>query len=136
MAEIMLQLGAFQFSVDNAAYQTLTRSSNYNWSPQSRIGTADALQFTGLGRDSIGLRGIVYPEYKGGDGQIDLMRLQALVGVPLPLVSGQGRVLGLWVMEGVRETQAVFGFGGLPRRQEFDLRLRRYDGGLRDLLPF
>ncbi|MFB9149514.1 phage tail protein [Roseovarius ramblicola] len=136
MADVMLQLGAFQFGVDSAAYQSLSRTATYKWAAQSRVGTADALQFTGLGRESIDLRGVIYPEYRGGDGQPGLMRLQALLGVPLPLVSGQGRVLGLWVVEGVREAQAVFRGDGAPRRQEFDLRLRRYDGGLRALLPF
>lgn len=136
MADVMLQLGFFQFGVDTAAYASLARASSYRWAAQGRIGTADALQFVGLGSESIDLRGVIYPDYRGGDGQVDNMRLQALLGVPLPLVTGRGRVLGLWVTEGVREIQSVMARGGDPRRQEFDMRLRRFDGGLRALLPF
>jgi phage protein U len=136
MADVMLQLGLFQFGIDTAAYQELSRSAVYTWAAQSRVGAADALQFTGIGRESIDLRGVIYPEYKGGTDQVTRMRLQAVLGVPLPLVSGRGRVFGLWVIEGVRESQAVFRGEGEARRQEFDLRLRRYDGGLRALLPF
>jgi hypothetical protein len=136
MADVMLQLGFYQFSVDSAAYQELTRSAEYRWAAQERIGATDALQFTGYGSETIQLRGVIYPFHKGGLGQLDSMRRQAALGLPLPLVSGQGSILGLWVVEAVREGQRIFAPGGAPRRQEFDLQLRRYDGGLRALLPF
>lgn len=136
MADVMLQLGGYQFSVDSAAYQELSREAEYRWAAQERIGASDALQFTGYGRETIQLRGVIYPFHKGGLGQLDGMRRQASLGLPLPLISGQGSILGLWVVEAVREGQRVFARGGAPRRQEFDLRMRRYDGGLRGLLPF
>jgi phage protein U len=136
MGKTMMQLGGYQFSIDNAAYQELTRSSEYRWAAQTRVGTTDALQFIGTAGDTIELRGTIYPYYKGGIGQIDSMRTQASIGWPLPLVSGQGKVLGLWVVEAIREGQAVFDQSGIPRRQEFEIRLRRYDGGLRAILPF
>jgi len=136
MADVMMQLGGFQFSIDRAAYQELSRSAEYRWAEQARIGAADALQFTGYGAEEISLRGVIYPEYKGGTGQVAVMRTQASLGVPLPLISGGGGVFGLWVIMGVREGQRIFARGGAPRRQEFELRLRRYDGGLRGLLPF
>lgn len=127
MADVMLQLGGYQFSVDNAAYQELSRSTEYRWAAQQRVGATDALQFTGYGQETIQLQGIVYPYYRGGLDQVDQMRRTAKAGNPLPLVSGQGRVLGLWVIESIREGQRTFARGGIPRRQEFDLRLRRYD---------
>jgi len=136
MADRMMQLGFFQFSIDTAAYQELTRSAEYRWAAQSRVGAVDALQFTGYGAEEIQLRGVILPEYRGGTGQIGKMRTQASLGFPLPLISGGGRVFGLWVILGVREGQRVFARGGAPRRQDFEIRLRRYDGGLRGLLPF
>ena len=136
MADVMLQLGFYQFSVDSAAYQELSRSAEYRWAAQERIGATDALQFTGFGPETIELSGVIYPFHKGGFGQLDRLRTQASLGFPLPLISGQGRVLGLWVVEAVSEGQRVFARSGAPRRQDFDIRLRRYDGGLRALLPF
>lgn len=108
MAEVMMQLGFFQFSLDNAAYQRLSRSAEYRWARQARIGTNDALQFTGLGPETVELEGVIYPHFRGGLKQIDKMRTQASLGLPLPLVSGIGKVLGLWVVEGVTEGQEVF----------------------------
>jgi hypothetical protein len=132
----MLQLGSYQFSIDNAAYQTLQRSTEYRWAAQERIGAADALQFTGFGSDTITLQGVIYPHFRGGLGQVDKMRLTASLGFPLPLVAGTGRVLGVWVIEGVREGQRTFATQGAPLRQDFTISIRRYDGGLRSLLPF
>lgn len=133
---VMMQLGLFQFSISTAAYQELRRSAEYRWAAQQRVGVSDALQFTGYGAETIDLRGVIYPSYRGGTGQVALMRTQASLGAPLPLVSAGGGILGLWVIEGVSEGQSVFRRHGEARRQEFDLRLRRYDGGLRALIPF
>jgi len=136
MSNVMMQLGFYQFSINSAAYQEFQRSTEYRWAAQERVGAHDALQFTGFGSDSIDVRGVIYPFYKGGLGQLDRMRLQASLGFPLPLVSGHGRVLGLWVVEGVTEGQRVFARDGVPMRQEFEIKMRRFDGGLRSLLPF
>ncbi|WP_299298127.1 phage tail protein [uncultured Tateyamaria sp.] len=136
MAEVMMQLGFFQFSIDDAAYQRLNRSTEYRWARQARIGTNDALQFTGLGPDTIELEGVIYPHFRGGLKQVDKMRTQASLGLPLPLVSGIGKVLGLWVVEAISEGQEIMAAQGVPYKQEFTMRMAKYDGGLRSLLRF
>lgn len=134
MSEVMMQFGAFQFGLDTAAYQRLSRSSEYRWSRQPRLGSNDALQFAGIGADSVEIEGVIYPHFKGGIGQITKLRRQAELGVPMPLVSGTGKVLGLWVAEAVSEGQEVFAAQGIPHKQTFTMRISRYDGGLRSLL--
>ena len=134
MADVMMQIGRYQFSIDSAAYQSLSRSTEYRWARQTQIGANDALQFTGYGPDTIEVAGVIYPHHLGGLGQIDDMRRQAGLGIPWPLVSGLGRVMGLWVIEALTEGQAIFDVRGIPRRQEFTMRMARYDGGLRSLL--
>ncbi|MBY6056747.1 phage tail protein [Leisingera daeponensis] len=136
MAGRMMQLGAYQFSLDDAAYQRLYRSTEYRWGAIERMGKNDALQFTGLGADSMTLQGTIYPHFKGGLGQVDKMRLSGSLGLPLPLIAGTGKVLGLWVIERVGESQRTFAEQGAPLRQDFTISIRRYDGGLRSLLPF
>lgn len=136
MARIMMRLGLFKFSLGTAAYQELNRSAQYTWARQSRIGTNDALQFTGIGPETVDLRGAIFPLFKGGEGQVAKLRLQASIGIPLPLIDGRGRVWGLWCVEQVGERQSVFLDTGAAKKIEFDLRLTRYDGGLRALLPF
>ena len=138
MSDAMLQLGLYQFSLNDAAYQRLERSAEYRWARLERIGSNDALQFTGQGPEAIELEGVIYPHFRGGLDQVKEMRLQASVGVPLPLVSGRGSFLGLWCIESVTEGETVFARQGVPQRIEFSLRIARYDGGLRSLLrvPF
>lgn len=136
MADVMMQLGGFQFGINSAAYQRLTRSNEYRWARQSRIGAHDALQSTGYGPEAIDLEGVIYPEFRGGYGQLDRLRRRAGLGLPLLLVSGRGKVLGLWVLTAISEGQERFAKSGAPRRQDFSLRIERYDGGLRSLLRF
>ena len=134
MAEVMLQHGFYQFAISSAAYQRFGRSAEYRWARQTRIGSNDALQFTGTGPETIELEGVIHPHFKGGLDQINKMRTQAGFGVPLPLVSGLGRVLGIWAVESVTEEQSTFAGRGVPHKQEFTMRLTRYDGGIRSFL--
>lgn len=136
MSGKMLQLGGYQFSIENAAYQRFFRSSEYRWANIERVGKNDALQFTGMGADTISLQGAIYPHFRGGLGQVDKMRRTAEIGIPLPLVAGTGKVLGIWVITRVGEGQRTFAEQGAPLRQDFFISMRRYDGGLRSLLPF
>ncbi len=126
MAEIMMQLGDFQFGLDTAAYQEFQRTTAYNWASQARFGMDDALQSTGPGADTISLPGIIYPQFRGGLGQIDDMRAQAGKFIQQPMIDGRGTMLGDWVIEGIEERGAVFGPAGVALRQEFTIRLRRF----------
>ena len=95
-APVMMQLGAFQFGINTAAYQGLSRSDEWRWPGQERFGQAPALQHTGPGATTITLDGILYPEWRAGLGQLDAMRAEAGKGKPLVLVDGRGQALGMW----------------------------------------
>lgn len=125
MAEIMMQLGSFQFGLSTAAHQELTRSTAYTWAAQARFGQDDALQDTGPGADNMTLQGVVYPEFRGGTGQLDSLRDLAGQRKPLRLVDGLGRMRGEWVIEKVDERASIFAQRGVARRQEFTVNLRR-----------
>lgn len=123
---IMMILGSFRFSIDTAAYQELTRDTEFRWVAQDVFGVRPRLQYTGPGADSITLQGTVYPEYRGGLEQINIMRSVADQGKPQRMIDGKGRVLGQWVIEKVQEKQPIFAAGGVPRRQDFTLQLKRF----------
>ena len=134
-APIMMQLGAFQFGINTAAYQGLSRSDEWRWPDQGRFGQAPALQYTGPGATTITLDGILYPEWRGGLGQLDAMRAEAGKGRPLVLVDGRGQALGMWVIERVDETQGTFAAGGVARRIEFTLQLKRFSARVTGPVP-
>lgn len=129
-AFIMLRLGSFSFSINTAAYSELKRASEYKWAAQERFGQQDALQFTGPGQDSITLNGVVLTAFRGGTGQVQILRAVAAQGRPQMLISGLGDILGMWVIESVEEGQGVFAAAGIPRRQEFSVKLRKYSDGI------
>ena len=123
---VMMQLGSFQFGINTAAYQTLTRSTEWRWPSQDRFGKPPVLQHVGPGGDSITLPGVIYPEWRGGFGQVEQMRAMAGQGEPLQLIDGTGSSFGRWAIERIEEKQSVFADAGAPRKIEFTLQLRRY----------
>lgn len=132
---VMMQLGTFQFGINTAAYQGLSRSDEWRWPDQERFGQAPALQYTGPGATTITLDGILYPEWRGGLGQLDAMRAEAGKGKPLVLVDGRGQALGMWVIERVDESQSIFAAGGVARRVEFTLQLKRFSARVAGPVP-
>ena len=125
-AEHMMALGEYRFSLSTAAYQEFSHSAEYRWAAQDRIGRLPARQYVGPGAETISLRGLIYPHFRGGLGQLGRMRNEAGRGEPLDMTEGNGRVWGLWVIIRVEETRRVFEADGVPRQIEFRLELARY----------
>lgn len=130
----MLLFGDFMFSLNSAAPQEINRSTSYNWPAQERVGQLAALQYTGPGEDTFELPGVIYPSYRGGLAQMDMLRMQAATGLPQYLIDGQGNVYGRYVLERVEERRSVFSPLGIPLKIEFSLYLKKFDGQQSNLL--
>lgn len=123
---VMMALGAFRFGVNRANYQEFTRSAAWRWEAQERLGRRPALQYLGPGSDEITLQGVIYPHFKGGLRQVEMMRLIANQGSPLILVDGLGWVWERWVITAIEETKTMFLADGAPRKIEFTMTLMAY----------
>ncbi|GIX31356.1 MAG: tail assembly protein [Porticoccaceae bacterium] len=137
MSDVLMTLGdgaaTFRFAIDTAAYQWLTRRTEWRWPAQDRLWNDPARQFTGKGTDEITLEGVILPAFRGGLGQVKAMRELADVALrdgsaarPLTLVTGYGEVLGEWVITSIEEDQPVIGERGTPLEQRFRLTLAAY----------
>jgi len=126
MSETMMALGQFRFSMNTAAYQSLKHSQSYRWVSQERIQRRPALQYVGLGSETLSLSGDIYPHYRGGLGQIKAMRELGGKGIPLILVDGTGLVWGQWSIIQIDEDQSFFHSNGQPLKQRFQLQLNHY----------
>jgi phage protein U len=126
MIGVMMQIGAFKFSLSTAAYQVFTRSTNYRWQGQERFGKIPAQQYTGPGEESITLSGDIYPSFSGGTGQLNSMRSVANSGKPLQLVDGQGYVWGKWIINSIEEAREIFFDNGTARKQQFTMKITQY----------
>ncbi|WP_453971096.1 phage tail protein [Amorphus sp. MBR-141] len=121
-----MALGDYRFSVEAGGLQKIRRRTRWRWPSQDRIGMAPARQFVGPGEEEISIDVTIFPQYRGGVGQVAQMRAQAGLGVPMILVDGTGVFWGRYVIERVGEERGVFFGNGAPRKIEFDLDLARY----------
>lgn len=126
MADTMMTLGSFQFSIDTAAFDDLKRVTTYRWKQQERLGREPANQFIGIGNDKFTINGTIYPAYRGGLGQINQMREAAALGEEQQLIDGTGNVIGPFVITSITEVQTVFASEGVPLKQEFTMELAQY----------
>lgn len=55
-------LGDFQFSLKSLSPNSLTRTTEYNWSDAERIGDLPNLQNLGISKDQIEIEGVFYPK--------------------------------------------------------------------------
>lgn len=115
-------LGMFPFSIPTATYQQLQRSTNWRHPSNSRVGDMPAYQFLGRGEDTITLEGSIVPEF-GSQMSITALRTMGDTGKAFPLISGKGKVFGLYLINDLQETQTIFFKNGLPRKIEFSLKL-------------
>ena len=125
-AMVMMALGAFRFGVNQAQYQSFTRTAAFRWAKADRLGRAPASQYLGPDAEEIGFDGVIYPHFKGGLRQAELMRAVAGTGVPLMLVDGLGWVWRRWCIIEVSETRSLMLADGAPRKIEFAARLQAY----------
>jgi phage protein U len=124
-SEVMMQLGSFAFTIATAAFDSLKRSTAYNWASQSRFGKGPFRQYVGKGDDSITLDGTIFTE-RAGLQQINNLRSLAGQEKPHVLVDQFGHNLGYWCIESIDETQTNFFADGSPRKQAFSMKLVAY----------
>jgi len=127
---VMMALGAFRFGMNSADYQTFSRTAGFRWAKQDRLGRTPALQYLGPDTEEITLEGVIYPHFKGGLRQVELMRRIARTGVPLMLVDGLGFAWQRWCIVEVTERRSYLMADGAPRKIEFSVRLQSYGSDL------
>jgi phage protein U len=125
MAAVLYFLGGYRFQA-GAGADELSRSSKWRWKDQEVIGAPPVLQYVGPGEDSFTVKGSIYPQFRGGLGQVDAMRGQAGRGQPLAFGSGAGEYFGEFVIEEVSEEKKVLNKDGSPRHIEFSITLKRF----------
>ncbi|MGL9779082.1 MAG: phage tail protein [Wolbachia sp.] len=109
-------LGQFKFDP-----VSLRRSKEQRWHTIECI-EKTSLQGIGSGIENIDLTGVIYPHRQSGNlEQLRNMR------EPNVLVDGSGKVLGNFVITHIEEKQGSSFPCGLPRKIEFQLKLKSYN---------
>ena len=122
----------YYFNLDTAAFEELSRTTDFRWAAQERLTRRPAQQAIGMGEERIKLKGSIYPGFKGGLKQLDTLRSIGTQLQPLGLTTGYGDVLGNWCLKNIEEEQSAFLQGGIPRKQGFTLEFVRYGDDLQN----
>lgn len=128
---MMLALGLFVFMRQTLPFQTMNRTSGFNWKNNARVGKRAAYQYIGPGDDTIDISGELYPELTGGTLSLAAVRLMADQGMAWPLIDGTGMIYGMYVITSVTENGSLFYSDGSPRKISFTLKLTRVDESLK-----
>ena len=127
MSEVMLTYGTIAFSVTQAAYQALRRSTRYRIPALDRVGDRPGYQFTGPGEDGITLSGVIMPTYRGRPAVLQDLRALGAEGEAHPLTGGTGEVFGRWIMSELTEERSALFDNGQARKIAFTVKLMRDD---------
>lgn len=123
----------YYFNVDTAAFDELRRQTGFRWAGQERLTRDIAQQAVGQGEDKLTIKGVIFPAFKGGIGQLDTLRGIGRKLGPVSLVTGFGAVLGTWCLTNVEEEQSALLAGGIPRKQSFSLEFVKYGNDLQNV---
>jgi len=123
----------YYFNLDTAAFDELSRSTEFRWASQERLSRRPAQQAIGMGEEKLTLKGTIYPGFKGGLKQLDTLRTIGARLQPLTLTTGYGEVIGTWCLKTIAEEQGAFLHGGIPRKQGFTLEFGRYGDDMQNV---
>ncbi len=147
-------LGDFQFNLKTMTPNSMTRTTEYNWSDTERVGDLPNLQNLGVAKDQIEIEGVFYPKFNrknsiintvgnsvtskimnilnlsknSGYDSINAIRSSDLCKIASNLINDNGEILGKFVIASIKETQSYFDRNGKPQRVEFALILKRSPG--------
>lgn len=123
----------FYFNLDTAAFNELRRQTEFRWASQERLSRRPAQQAVGVGEDKLSLKGVIFPTFKGGLKQLEILRSIGGQLLPLNLTTGYGVVLGTWCLRSMDEEQGALLAGGIPRKQTFSLEFSRYGDDMQNV---
>lgn len=124
---MLLMIGFLQFKVNGAAFEEKAQTYRFNWAKQSRLMRRDAAQFTGRGMDDMTLDATWYDELViNPRAQIAKVVLTAAIGIPYPVIDGNGWFYGLWVIDEVSVKESHIRKNGRGAKAKVSLKLSYY----------
>lgn len=147
-------LGDFQFDIKSLSPNSITRTTEYNWSDIERVGNLPNLQNLGIAKDQIEIEGVFYPGFAkqpdwnsviaseslsgavnsvaatimpsvGNYTSISDIRKSNLIKAASNLINDSGEILGKFVIASIKETQSYFDKDGNAQKIEFTMILKR-----------
>lgn len=115
----------FEFKIADTSYQELVKKITTGWQKTDRMGNWPLFQVTSQPEEDISLAGAFFPHVNGRTAEEELSDLAGL-NEPFMLISGDGDVLGLFVIMSISFKKSKFIDGGRELVNNFQMELSRY----------
>lgn len=122
---MLMSLGMFTFELATLPFQDLGRKTDWRHGTSPRFGARPASQYLGPGDETVTLSGVLVPGVAGAASSLATLKDMAGQGEAFPLVDGTGVVHGAFTIGTIDERQSNFTLGGIARKIDFTIELRR-----------
>ncbi|MEE4349664.1 MAG: phage tail protein [Pacificimonas sp.] len=124
---MMMSLGSFLFTLATLPYQSQAHSREARFAAADRVGAGRAFQFLGPGPETMSLSGVSAWGITDAAAAAEALDAIRQAGAAQPLVGGDGRVYGNYILTKFGEQKSSFEKDGTARRVEWTLELTRVD---------
>jgi len=149
-AQVLLGLGEIFFfsprpDEPTPGFDTIQRDRSFTWVGQGRLNQKQAMQFTGIGDDTISVEGRIFPNMFGGLATLDNLAEAGEAGKPLMFsrfyvsmdpVQYEAELLGQFVITRLRRNDKLIGSSGISGVIDFTVELREYGADPQDTPEF
>ena len=115
---MLMTLGFFIFALDTLPFDSLERERQARWASGNRVGRQPAHQFLGAGEETLTLEATLYPELTGGPEAVDTLYKMMESGKAWVLLSGDGVVIGNYIITKIKDTMSVLEKANLNQQEE------------------
>lgn len=123
-----MTLGPFAFQALGFGYNNVKRHLDTSWATVDVAGRMEALHWVGPKSDSVTIGGVLFSQEFGGQETLESVRAAAKSGIVLPLITGDGSILGLFAVQGVDEDRHHHDAQGQPRKNAYTIKLKVIEG--------
>jgi phage protein U len=120
---MLMQLGEVTFEVIPFNTDQYSRDAAYDFAAHDVMGRMRPREAMGEGDETWSISGKLFPGHFGGLGSLDTLNKMRAGGSAQPLVRGDGRNLGWFLIESVSERSSWLRKDGVGGQIEFDISL-------------
>lgn len=122
---MLMQLGEVTFEVIPFNTDGYSRDASFDFAAHDVMGRMRPRESMGEGDETWSISGKLFPSHFGGMGTLDTLSKMRSAGSAQPLVRGDGRNLGWFLIESVSERSSWLRRDGVGGQIEFDISLVR-----------